>query len=62
MPATNSQSFWTALYNAGADLILNGHDHIYERFAPQTPAAAADNVRGLREFIVGTGGARPIRL
>ena len=55
--ATNSQSFWTALYNAGADLILNGHDHIYERFAPQTPAAAADNVRGLREFIVGTGGA-----
>jgi hypothetical protein len=55
--SSNSKSLWTALYNAGADVILNGHDHIYERFAPQTPAGAADNARGLREFIVGTGGA-----
>jgi hypothetical protein len=37
--------------------VLNGHEHIYERFAPQTPNAAADNVRGIREFVVGTGGA-----
>jgi hypothetical protein len=55
--SSNSQTFWTALYNAGADVILNGHDHIYERFAPQTPAGARDDARGLREFIVGTGGA-----
>ena len=37
--------------------MLNGHDHIYERFAPQTPTATLDNARGIREFIVGTGGA-----
>jgi hypothetical protein len=48
---------WTALYNAGADVILNGHDHIYERFAPQTPAGVRDDAGGMREFIVGTGGA-----
>lgn len=47
---------WQALYDAGADLVLNAHDHDYERFAPQTPAGAADAVRGLREFVVGTGG------
>ncbi|MEO7964470.1 MAG: Ig-like domain-containing protein [Gemmatimonadaceae bacterium] len=48
--------FWNALYAAGAELILNGHEHIYERFAPQTPAAVADANAGIREFIVGTGG------
>jgi hypothetical protein len=36
---------------------LNGHDHIYERFAPQNPAGSADPLRGMREFIVGTGGS-----
>ena len=55
--AGNSKPFWTALYNAGADVVLNGHDHIYERFAPQTPDAARDDARGMREFVVGTGGA-----
>ncbi len=50
------QSFWQALYDANADLILNGHDHDYERFAPQTPTGTADNARGIREFVVGTGG------
>ena len=44
------------LYNANADLILSAHDHLYERFAPQTPAGLADPSRGIREFIVGTGG------
>jgi hypothetical protein len=53
----NSRALWDQLYNANADLILNGHDHIYERFAPQTPSAQADASRGIREFIVGTGGA-----
>jgi acid phosphatase type 7 len=48
--------FWQDLYRAGADIVLNGHDHDYERFAPQTPDAIADPKRGLREFVVGTGG------
>jgi acid phosphatase type 7 len=45
-----------ALYDANADLVINGHDHDYERFAPQTPDGAADPARGIREFVVGTGG------
>lgn len=51
-----SDAFWQALYTAGADVILNGHDHVYERFAPQSPAGAADPARGIRQFTVGTGG------
>ena len=49
-------AFWRVLYDAGADIIVNGHDHDYERFAPQTPAGVADPDRGIREFVVGTGG------
>ncbi|HEY7736968.1 MAG TPA: metallophosphoesterase [Candidatus Limnocylindrales bacterium] len=49
--------FWDALYAAGADLVINGHDHDYERFAAQSPDGTADAERGLREFVVGTGGA-----
>jgi hypothetical protein len=37
--------------------VLNGHDHDYERFAPQAPDGRADPDRGIREFVVGTGGA-----
>ena len=48
---------WNALYAANADVVVNGHDHDYERFAPQDPAGVADPVRGIREFVVGTGGA-----
>jgi hypothetical protein len=48
---------WQALYQAGAEIVLNGHDHTYERFAPQDPAGAADPARGIREFVVGTGGS-----
>jgi hypothetical protein len=44
------------LYAAGADVLLNGHQHNYERFAPQTPAGVADPSHGIREFVVGTGG------
>ena len=47
---------WTLLYNANADLILNGHDHFYERFAPQTPAGVSDPGRGITEIIAGMGG------
>ena len=50
------QPFWDALYAADADVVLNGHDHDYERFAPQTPTGVADSQRGIREFVVGTGG------
>ena len=53
---TDMQAFWDALYAGDADVILNGHEHIYERFDPQAPTAAADATRGIREFIVGTGG------
>lgn len=49
-------AFWRALYDAGAEVVLVGHDHVYERFAPQTPDAAADPARGVRQFTVGTGG------
>jgi len=48
--------FWQALYEAGAEAVLNGHDHDYERFAPQNPDGLADPAHGIREFIVGTGG------
>jgi hypothetical protein len=49
-------AFWQALYDYNAELILNGHDHDYERFAPQDPDGNADPKRGIREFVVGTGG------
>ena len=47
---------WQALYDANADVVLNGHDHDYERFAPQNADGGADTARGIREFVVGTGG------
>jgi hypothetical protein len=46
---------WTALYNAHADVVLNGHDHVYERFAQQDPNGNA-TPNGIREFVAGTGG------
>ncbi|MCC6929329.1 MAG: Ig-like domain-containing protein [Gemmatimonadaceae bacterium] len=49
-------AFWEALYQHGAEVVLNGHEHLYERFAPQAPSGAADSARGVREFVVGTGG------
>lgn len=51
------RDFWRILYDAGAEIIMTGHEHLYERFAPQSPDGAADPVRGIRQFIVGTGGA-----
>jgi len=47
---------WQTLYAANADLIINGHDHDYERFAAQDPDGKADSKRGIREFVVGSGG------
>jgi hypothetical protein len=52
-----TQPLWQALYDAGAEIVVSGHEHNYERFAPQTPAGVADPVNGIREFVVGTGGA-----
>ncbi len=51
------QPLWQALYDAGTDVIVVGHEHQYERFAPQTPAGVLDTTRGIRQFVVGTGGA-----
>ena len=53
----NSKTFWTALYNHDADLVISAHDHTYERFAPQDPNGNLNLARGMREFIVGSGGA-----
>jgi hypothetical protein len=49
-------AFWQALYDANADLVLVGHDHDYERFAPQTPSGALDLARGIRQIVAGSGG------
>ena len=53
---TITEDLWRALYEAGAELIVNGHDHTYERFAPQSPDALADPQRGIVEIVAGTGG------
>jgi hypothetical protein len=48
--------FWRAMYDAGADLVVNGHEHSYERFAPQDADGRGDPERGIQEIVVGTGG------
>jgi hypothetical protein len=57
---TTVDSFWRDLYAADAEIVLGGDRHMYERFAPQDPDGVADptpnGTRGIREFIVGTGG------
>jgi hypothetical protein len=53
---TGMDPFWQALYNAGAELVVNGHAHDYERFAPMDPQGNVDNATGIREIIAGTGG------
>ena len=54
--STAPQPLWQALYDANADVILAGHEHNYERFAPQDPGGRADTLRGIRQFVVGSGG------
>ncbi len=54
--SSNALPFWQLLYQHNTDLILDGHDHLYERFAPQSPNGTADPVMGIRQFTVGTGG------
>ena len=50
------RDLWQILYDAGADVVLSGHDHTYERFKPQDASGRADDKRGIRAFVVGTGG------
>ena len=50
------QPLWQALYDYGADVVLAGHEHNFERFAPQDPSGMADPTRGIRQFVIGTGG------
>jgi hypothetical protein len=52
---TSVRAFWDALYIAHADVVINGHDHDYERFARQKPDGTT-STNGIREFVVGTGG------
>ena len=54
---TSVRPLWQDLYNAGVELILNGHDHDYERFLPQTPTGVSDPTKGIIEIVAGTGGA-----
>jgi hypothetical protein len=53
---TPAGNFWSKLYKYGADVVLNGHQHSYERFAPMKKDGSRDDNFGIREFIVGTGG------
>jgi hypothetical protein len=50
------EPLWQALYDFSADVVLAGHDHTYERFAPQNPQGEVDSLRGIRQFVVGSGG------
>jgi hypothetical protein len=49
--------FWEMLHDAHAELVINGHDHDYERFAPMDPSGAVERPGGIREIVIGTGGA-----
>ena len=55
-PQTYMRATWHALVAAGVDVVLSGHDHVYERFAPQDADGGLDTKRGIRQFTVGTGG------
>jgi Ca2+-binding RTX toxin-like protein len=55
--SVNTAHLWRLLYDNNADVVLSAHDHIYERFAPQTPTGLFDAARGIRQFTVGSGGS-----
>ncbi|MEV4537609.1 DNRLRE domain-containing protein [Asanoa sp. NPDC049518] len=56
-PSTSTRPLYQALYDADADVVVWGHNHQYERFAPMNPSGGADSSRGLRSFVAGMGGA-----
>lgn len=55
-PTTAVRPLFQALYDHNAEIVMNGHNHVYERFAPQDPKGAAEPSHGIRVFSVGTGG------
>ncbi len=55
-PSTEMRPIFQALYDNNAEVVVSGHNHQYERFAPQTPSGALDTTRGVREFVAGMGG------
>jgi hypothetical protein len=55
-PDANMRPFWRALYDYGADLVVNAHEHNYERFLPQSPDGALDLAYGITQITAGTGG------
>ncbi|HET7292675.1 MAG TPA: metallophosphoesterase [Vicinamibacteria bacterium] len=59
--STKMTALFRALYDAGVELAISGHDHLYERFAPQDATGRLDPARGVRQFVVGTGGRRSYR-
>ena len=56
-PTPSLRDLWELMYNLGGDLVVNGHDHVYERHSPVNPDQRRDDARGIRQFTVGTGGA-----
>jgi hypothetical protein len=56
-PNAFMRDVWRELHVENVDVVINGHDHLYERFAPQDPDGRADPVRGIRQFTAGGGGA-----
>jgi len=56
-PSSSVAPLWQTLYDNGADLVLEGHDHNYQRWAPMDAKGKLDSAKGLRSFVVGTGGA-----
>jgi len=61
VPFGRIRPWWKVLYSGGADVVVNGHAHVYERFPELTPYGAVDLERGIREFVVGTGGGNLMR-
>jgi hypothetical protein len=59
---TTSEAIWRVLHHAKAEVVLNGHDHNYQRYAPMSPAGTVEPGSGIREFVVGTGGHDPYGL
>ena len=55
-PATSTRPLFQALYDFGAEVVVAGHNHQYERFAPMNPTGGLDNATGIRAFVAGTGG------
>lgn len=49
-------TLWRVLYDHGAEIVLNGHEHLYERFEPMRPDGTLDSERGITQFTIGTGG------